>query len=79
MKLHTIAFILLIVGGLNWLLVGLFQWDIGSILGGMSSMLSRLVYILVGASAIYEIATHKSRCKNCEKGASSAPAGGSSM
>lgn len=69
--LHMVSFILLVVGGLNWLLVGLFSWDIGVLLGGMSSALSRLVYVLVGLAAIYEVATHKSRCKACEK--SSAP------
>lgn len=67
--LHMIAFILLVIGGLNWLLVGLFQWDIGAILGGMGSWLSRIIYILVGLAAIYEVATHKGRCKACDKGA----------
>jgi len=66
-----VTFILLIVGGLNWLLVGLFNWDISQVLGGMSSGLSKLVYILVGLSAVYEIATHKQNCKNCgDKGMS---------
>ena len=68
--LHTISFILLIVGGLNWLLVGLFSWDIGMIFGGMSAMLSRIIYILVGLSAIYEMTTHKNRCKACDMGMS---------
>ena len=63
-----VTFILMVIGGLNWLLVGIFGWDIGEkILGGMSSPLSRLVYILVGLSAIYEMATHKSNCKYCDK------------
>ncbi len=64
-KLHTIAFILLVVGGLNWLFWGLFQWDIGVLLGGMGSMVSRAIYVLVGLSAVYEIATHKVRCREC--------------
>lgn len=68
MKLHMIAFILLIVGGLNWLLVGLFGWDVGALFGGMDTLISRLVYILVGLSAIYEVATHKKNCKACESG-----------
>ncbi len=66
MKLHMIAFTLLVIGGLNWLLVGLFSWDIGVLFGGSGAALSRIIYILVGLSAIYEIATHKGRCKNCE-------------
>ncbi len=63
--LHTVSFILVIVGGLNWLLVGLLKWDIGSLLGGMDSILSRIVYVLVGVSAVYLIATHKKTCKDC--------------
>ena len=69
MKLHQITFILLIIGGLNWLLVGVFHWEIGDIFGGMSAIISRIIYILVGLSAIYEVATHKSRCKDCAAGA----------
>jgi uncharacterized protein len=45
---------LLLIGGLNWLLVGLFQKDIFLMLGvGMDSWLARIVYILVGLSAVY--------------------------
>jgi uncharacterized membrane protein YuzA (DUF378 family) len=60
-----ITFLLLVVGGLNWLLVGLFGWDIGNIFGGQAAILSRLVYVLVGISAVYEISIHKSYCKLC--------------
>ncbi len=63
-----VAFILLVVGGLNWLLVGLFGWDIGMLFGGMGAALSRIIYVLVGLSAIYEIATHKKNCKMCGMG-----------
>lgn len=66
-NLHSITFLLVIIGGLNWLFFGLFNWDISRLLGGMDSMLSRVVYILVGISAIVEIAQHKSYCKYCEK------------
>lgn len=59
MKLHKVAFYILIIGGLNWLLVGLFQWDIGSLLGGQSAWISRIIYILVGLSAIYELIPHQ--------------------
>ena len=63
---HMVAFILLIVGGINWLLVGVFGSDIGDFLfGGMGAPLSRLVYVLVGAAAIYEVATHKKGCRVC--------------
>lgn len=63
--LHYVTFALLIVGGLNWLLVGLFQWDIGSIFGGQSAQISRAIYILVGLSAIAIASTHKKDCKVC--------------
>lgn len=63
--LHVITFLLLVIGGLNWLLVGLFQWDIGALFGGMSAMVSRVIYILVGLAAIVEVATHKKCCTMC--------------
>ncbi len=53
-SLDVIVAILLVVGGLNWGLVGFFNFDlVGSIFGDMS-MLSRLVYVLVGVGAIYQ-------------------------
>jgi len=48
-----ITLILLIVGGLNWLLVGAFDFDLVATLFGEMSVLSRIVYVLVGLSAIY--------------------------
>lgn len=57
---YGIAFVLLIIGGLNWLLVGFFGWDIGRIFGGQGAIISRIVYILVGLSAIYVATTHSS-------------------
>lgn len=64
--MHSIAFILLVIGGLNWLLVGLFNWDISMLLGGMTAIVPKIIYILVGLSALYEIFTHKGRCKACD-------------
>ncbi|MGB4834312.1 MAG: DUF378 domain-containing protein [Candidatus Moraniibacteriota bacterium] len=65
-QLHMVAFLLLVVGGLNWLSVGLLETDlVASLLGGMSSMLAKVVYVLVGASAIFELATHKANCRMC--------------
>ncbi|MDD2840663.1 MAG: DUF378 domain-containing protein [Rickettsiales bacterium] len=51
-KIFLISLILLIVGGLNWGLVGLFNFDLVASLFGQMSILSRIVYLLVGASAI---------------------------
>ena len=53
--LSTTTIVLLIVGGLNWLLVGLFNMDIVASLFGDGSVLSRIVYVLVGLAAIYEL------------------------
>ena len=64
-KAHMITFLLLVIGGLNWLLVGLVGWDIGQLFGGMGAPVSRIIYVLVGLSAVYELATHKKHCKDC--------------
>jgi len=62
---HMVAFLLLVVGGLNWGLVGLFKFNlVTAILGGMPA-LEMLVYVLVGASAAYLLVTHKGECKVC--------------
>lgn len=58
-SLNLITFILLVVGGLNWLLFALTGMDVGSILGGMDSMIAKVIYILVGLSALYQLFTHK--------------------
>ena len=63
--MHILAFTLVIIGGLNWLLVGLFQWDVGSLFGGMDAVISRVIYILVGFAALYKMGTHKSHCETC--------------
>lgn len=52
--LDTITGVLLIVGGLNWGLVGAFDFDLVAGLFGEMSPLSRLVYVLVGLSAVYQ-------------------------
>ena len=75
--IHMITFILLVIGGLNWLLFGLFHWEIGSLVGGMDSMVATVIYVLIGLSAIYEIATHKRSCSMCSL--RSASAGGQPM
>ena len=67
-SLHMVTFILLLIGGLNWLLFCLLGWEVGSLLGGMDSMLAKAIYVLVGLSAIYELVTHKSNCKVCGGG-----------
>lgn len=63
--LHIVSFILLAIGGLNWLLVGLFGWDVGQLFGGMDAIVSRVIYILVGLAALVEIFGHKKNCAAC--------------
>jgi uncharacterized protein len=52
-----IAFVLVIIGGLNWGLVGLFSFDLVASIFGDLTLVSRIVYGLVGLSAIYAIIT----------------------
>ena len=53
--INILTLVLVIVGGLNWGLVGLFGFDLVAAIFGAGSMLSRLVYILVGLSAAWQI------------------------
>lgn len=54
--LDSIALGLLIIGGLNWLLVGLFNFDlVATIFGGQTALLSKIVYIVVGICALYSL------------------------
>ncbi len=65
--LHMVAFTLLIVGGLNWGLWALFNLNlVNAVLGSMPSI-EKIVYVLVGVSAVYIAATHMSDCKVCSK------------
>ena len=52
-----IAMALLIIGGLNWAMVGLFDVDVVATLFGPGSPASRIVYVLVGIAALYSIYT----------------------
>jgi len=63
--LHMTAYLLLWVGGLNWGLVGLFNFNLVTALFGMWPMLVTLVYVLVGVSAVYTALTHMGDCKVC--------------
>ncbi len=64
--LHTIAFILVVVGGLNWLLVGLGLGAGGAgIVAYLPAVVANIVYVLVGISALVLIFTHKKSCRDC--------------
>ena len=51
---NTVTLVLLIVGGFNWGLIGLFGFDLVAALFGEMSSLSRIVYTLVGVSALWQ-------------------------
>ncbi len=53
--LDVTAVILLIVGGLNWGLVGIFDWDLVAAIFGDGSAVARIVYSLVGVAAVYTL------------------------
>jgi uncharacterized membrane protein YuzA (DUF378 family) len=51
--LDAIAIVLVIIGGINWGLVGLFEWNLVSAIFGAMTWFTRLVYVLVGIAALY--------------------------
>jgi uncharacterized protein len=53
-SVDVIAAVLLVVGGLNWGLVGAFEFDLVAALFGPMSPIARIVYVLVGLSAVYQ-------------------------
>jgi len=60
--MHMVAWVLVIVGGLNWGLM-LFGWDIAT--WGLSSGVVDTVYGLVALSALWELFTHSKHCRMC--------------
>ena len=58
-KMDVIAAVLVVIGGLNWGLVGIFQFDLVAALFGAGSTLSRVVYALVGVAALFQAAQWK--------------------
>jgi uncharacterized membrane protein YuzA (DUF378 family) len=63
---HIVSWILLVIGGLNWGLVGALDFNlVDKIFGSWPSVVT-IVYILVGISAIIAIFTHKKDCKCCD-------------
>lgn len=57
--IDKIALFLLIIGGLNWGLVGIFEFDLVAFLFGSSaSLISRIIYIVIAASALWSISLY---------------------
>lgn len=58
--IEVIVAVLLVVGGLNWGLWGLFEFDlVATLIGGNTAILSKIVYTLVGIAAVYQAASLK--------------------
>ena len=69
-SLHTAAWLLVMIGALNWLLVGVggfagADWNVVHMLLGAWPFVESSVYVLVGLAGVYEIIMHKSICKSC--------------
>jgi uncharacterized protein len=69
--LHVIAFILVVVGGLNWGLMGLgyfggSNWNVVGLLLGDLPDVEAIVYVLVGVSALWLLLTHSKECSTCK-------------
>lgn len=62
-----VAYVLVIVGGLNWGLVGLFDWNLVAALFGTASTLSRIIYTLVGLATVYSLIRMFSRADTRER------------
>lgn len=63
--LHMATFALVVVGAVNWGLVGLLNLNLVEALFGSIGGLTKLVYVLVGVSGVYLGSTHMSDCKVC--------------
>lgn len=58
--LYNIALTLVIIGALNWLLIGIFKFDLVAAIFGTMSAFSKIIYTLVGISGIISIGLYKS-------------------
>lgn len=69
-SLHYVAFLLVIVGALNWGLVGIggfagSNWNVVHMILGSWPSVEWIVYVLVGLSGLYVVFTHKKTCTQC--------------
>lgn len=61
-----ITFVLVVVGALNWGLVGFFEWNLVNVLVGDWPTVERVVYALVGLSGLYMLVKTCMSCKDCK-------------
>ena len=62
-----VSFLLMVVGAVTWGTAALFDFNVVVWVFGAGSQLGQLVYVLVGVSGLYQLATHKNDCKVCAK------------
>lgn len=60
-----VAFVLVIVGGINWGLFGAFGLDLVDLIFGGIPTVAEIIYVLIGISAVYLAVTHAKDCKTC--------------
>ncbi len=54
--MNIVAWILVIIGAINWGLIGFFQWDlVAAIFGGQDAVVSRIIYALVGLAGLWSL------------------------
>jgi len=64
-SLHMITYPLMVIGAVNWGLVGAFDINVVNMLVGGYPNVETLVYVAVGLSALYDFLNHKMTCKLC--------------
>lgn len=74
--LNLITLLLVIIGGVNWGLVGAFDFNLVATLFGDQTTLSRLVYVLVGLSALWQLVPLSQALRSGQVRAESAPRAG---
>lgn len=72
-SLHMVAWVLVMVGAVNWGLIGIgallgSDWNVVNMLLGAWPAVESAIYVLVGLSAVYEVVSHKGMCKECSSG-----------
>lgn len=65
--LHPAAFLLVVVGAINWGLVGLLGFNLVNMIFSSMPGVENIVYILVGVAGVYSIFDHKQNCMLCNK------------
>jgi len=71
--LHSVAFTLVLVGAVNWGLVGLFNYNLINVFLSSVPGVEKLVYIVVGVAAVWLAVRHGQDCRTCTEGKAVSP------